>query len=70
MNRERLAELADALIPAEDGMPSASETARTPLACLRLSRTLRISNPASRSRKAKPLAMRRSSRLTAALCMR
>ena len=25
MNRERLAELADALIPAEDGMPSASE---------------------------------------------
>jgi hypothetical protein len=25
VNRERLAELADALIPAEDGMPSASE---------------------------------------------
>jgi hypothetical protein len=25
MNRERLAELADTLIPAEDGMPSASE---------------------------------------------
>jgi hypothetical protein len=25
MNRERLAELADALIPAEDGMPSASQ---------------------------------------------
>jgi hypothetical protein len=29
MNRERLAELADALIPGEDGMPSASEAGAT-----------------------------------------
>jgi hypothetical protein len=29
VNRERLAQLADALIPAEDGMPSASEAGAT-----------------------------------------